>query len=460
MSWSCAELAKRCGGKLLGDGNTRLEGISTDSRSLRPGDLFVAIPGPNFDGHDFVDAAVERGAKALLVSRNGLDSHGVPAIRVADPVEALGALAREERAHFQGPVVAITGSNGKTSTKEMCAEILAAAGLRVRRTPGNLNNAIGLPLSILALQPDDEALVVELGMNREGEIDYLARIASPDVAAVTQVAPAHIGPVGSIEAIARAKGELFDHIRPQGTAVVNADDPEVVAQAARFAGEKLRFGIEAEAEFGAREIGVERSGTRFRLLAPEGDADVRLAVPGRHLVANALCAAASAWASGGLGSAPLPATRAGLERFAGVPGRLTLHEGPRGIALLDDSYNSNPASALASLRTLRELAGDARAIALLGDMFELGEAAPALHADVGRAAAELGIDALIAVGELSRHTAEAAREAGLPEVQEAPDAEAAARLLLELAEPGDAVLVKGSRGMRMERAVGRIAGGD
>jgi UDP-N-acetylmuramoyl-tripeptide--D-alanyl-D-alanine ligase len=459
VSWTCAQLAARCGGELRGAGDRRLEGISTDTRTLAQGDLFVAIAGPSFDGHDFLAEAVARGAGGVLVSRNGAAHGDVPAIRVPDTIEALAQLARAERAQFTGPVVAITGSNGKTTTKELSAGILEAAGLRVRRTPGSLNNEIGLPLSILGVRPGDDALVLELGMNHPGEIDALARIASPDVGAITLVAAAHLGPVGSIDAIARAKGELFDHLRAGGCAVLNADDPRVMAQAPRFAGRHLRFGLENDAEFRAVALrtatGPHGPGSHFRLLTPHGEVDVTLAAPGRHLVLDALCAAACAVASGALPDDPREVLRSGLARFRGVAQRGVLLQGAHGGLLLDDSYNANPSSAIAAFETLRGLGG-ARAIAVLGDMLELGPAAAELHAEVGRRAGELGLDVLIATGELAAHAAEAARRAGVAEVHEVADAEAAGALLRDLLRAGDAVLVKGSRGMHMERALEQL----
>jgi UDP-N-acetylmuramoyl-tripeptide--D-alanyl-D-alanine ligase len=454
VSWTAGELAARCGGRLEGDARVRVEGVSSDTRTLRRGELFVAIRGETFDGHDFAAEAAAKGAAALLVSR-ALPGAAVPAIVVDDTVAALGRLAREERARFAGPVVAITGSNGKTTTKEMCADVLAAAGLRVRRSPGSLNNSIGLPLSILALEPEDDALVVELGMNHPGEIDALAAIAAPDVGAITLIAATHLGPMGSIEAIARAKGELFDRIRPGGTAVVNADDARVVEQSARFGGRKLRFGYAPDSDLRASEVRAGRDGTRFTLTLPAGSVAVRLAAPGRHLVQNALCAAACAVASGRLGARPLAAIAAGLAAFRGAKQRLALRDAPRGIALLDDTYNSSPASAAAALRTLRDVAGG-RALAALGDMLELGDAGPALHAEIGRTAAAAQVDVLVCVGELSAHTAAAARAAGVRDVHEAPDAETAGALLRKLARSGDTILVKGSRGMRMERALGPL----
>jgi UDP-N-acetylmuramoyl-tripeptide--D-alanyl-D-alanine ligase len=376
---------------------------------------------------------------------------------VPDTLHALGEIARGARERFEGPVVAITGSNGKTTTKELCADILAAGGIRVRRSRGNLNNHIGLPLSILSLESGDQALVVELGMNHAGEIAALAQIAQPDVGAITQVAPAHLGPLGSLQAIGRAKGELFDHLRAQGTAVLNVDDPEVMAQAPRFAGRALRFGFAANAEFRAEPLEGER---RFRLHTPTGSTEVSLALPGRHLIADALCAAACAHASGALGERGLDAMRAGIEGFRGVPGRLTLRDAPGDVIVLDDSYNSNPQSLAAALATAAELRGARRLIAALGDMKELGDTEAELHADAGRLAVQAGVDVLVCVGPLAFHMAEAARAAGSATVLHVDDATAAATELAAIVRAGDLVLIKGSRTMEMERAVSAVVEDD
>jgi UDP-N-acetylmuramoyl-tripeptide--D-alanyl-D-alanine ligase len=339
----------------------------------------------------------------------------------------------------------------------MCAEILRAAQLRVRRTPGNLNNHIGLPLSILGLEEGDKAMVLELGMNHAGEIAALARIASPDVGAITQIAPAHLGPLGSIEAIARAKGELFDHIRPDGTAVINLDDPHVREQATRFRGRHLSFGLANEADFRA-EIGDEAAQTAFSLRTPVGTCQIKLAAPGRHLIEDAMCAAAAAWASGELETAPLEAIRSGLEAFEALPGRLCLLETPGGLRILDDSYNANPQSVNVALHTLGSLAAPGGAILVLGDMLELGPDAKELHASVGRLAVENGVDAVIGVGPLAAYTVNAAREAGVREACLAPDPESAAAEVRRLVGSDGTVLVKGSRSMHMERVVSALMG--
>jgi UDP-N-acetylmuramoyl-tripeptide--D-alanyl-D-alanine ligase len=459
MSWTAGQLAAWCGGELHGPADVSVEGVSTDTRTLRAGDLFVAISGPSFDGHAFIEDALAAGARCLLLSREPEHKPGVPAILVGDTVTALGELARAQRRHFAGPVVAITGSNGKTTTKELTAAVLEAAGVRTRRTPGNLNNHIGLPLSILGLREADRALVVELGMNHPGEIDGLASIASPSVAAITNVAPAHLGPLGSIEAIARAKGEIFDRLRPDGTAVVNADDARVVEQARRFGGRRVRFGRAPGCEFRATGETSEDGLSRFELHTPAGAASVRFSVPGSHLVDDALCAVAAAWSTGLLGERALEAARAALEGFMGVPGRSGLITTRAGLRVLDDTYNANPHSLGAALRTLAALRGPGRLAAVLGDMLELGDQAEALHAACGRQAAAAGVELLVCLGPLSRHACAAARAAGVARAVAVDDPGGAARAVGAWARPGDVVLVKGSRGMRMEAVVSALAEG-
>ena len=454
MTWTLAELASWCGGSVRGDPGTLVQGVSTDTRTVSSGDLFVAIRGERFDGHSFLDVASARDAAAALVSEANC-AGDLPSILVADTVAALGDVARMHRKRFAGPVVAITGSNGKTTTKELCADILENAGARVRRSPGNLNNHIGLPLSVLGLRHDDEVLVVELGMNHEGEIDALARIASPTVGAITQIGAAHLGLLGSLDAIGAAKGELLDHIREEGAAVLNADDRLVMAQRDRFAGRALLFGFGDNADFRA-ELAEGKS--PWRIFTPAGSCRIQISLPGRHLIQDALCAAAAAHATGLLGARPLEAIRNAVGAFRGVVGRLTLHDAPGGIRLLDDSYNANPSSVDAALQTLQLMRGSGRTLAVLGDMLELGVRAEELHQEVGRTAARTGVDALIGLGPLSEHTVAAARSAGVSRTEHVIDVADATRLVGEIAEPGDTVLIKGSRGMRMERIATALRG--
>jgi len=448
VSFTLGEIAAVCGGQLRGDAQRAVSGVSTDTRTLQAGQLFVAIRGEKLDGHTFLERAAQAGAAAALIDRDC--AAPLPTILVADSVLALGALAAARRGRFTGPVIAITGSNGKTTTKEMTASLLTAAGARVRRTPGNLNNHIGLPLSILALDAADQVLVVELGMNHPGEIDALARIARPDVGAITQVAAAHLGPMGSIEAIAKAKGELYDHIGPRGTGILNADDRWVMAQAPRCAGRRVHFGFAASAEFRAEGAASDLDRGRFRLVAPRVAGELTLPVPGRHMVSNALCAIAAADASGLL-PPDLGVIRSALEDFRGMPGRLALRACRDGLRILDDTYNANPESLRAALRTLTALAAPGRAFVVLGDMLELGGEEERLHEESGRTIAHSGATALIGVGPLAAYAVAGALAAGLGVAEVAPDPTAAARRIRQLARPGDLVLLKGSRGSRMER---------
>ena len=453
MTWTAGQLAERCGGTLSGDRRVRVDGVSTDTRRLERGDLFVAIRGPRFDGHDFARAAAEAGASCLLISEPVTDELGLPWIRVTDCVEALGRLARAHRDDFDLPVIAITGSNGKTTTRELCAAVLEAAGVRAHRSPGNLNNHIGLPLSVLGLRSGDQALLVEMGMNHAGEIARLCEIARPTVAAITNVAPAHLGPLGSLDAIARAKGEIFEGLDPSGTAVVNLDDARVAAQAQRFEGVRLRFGHAPDCDLRVTDERAAGARPQFALETPAGRVELRMGAVGLHLTEGSLCAAAAAWATGLLGPDPRAALRRGLEGFAGVPGRGELLDTPGGVVLIDDTYNANPHSVSAALRTLAALEGDQRRVAVLGDMLELGPSEAELHACCGRAAAKARVDLLLGVGRLSAHTARAAREAGVGCALHAEHVDGALGELRAHLRPGDRVLVKGSRGMRMERVV-------
>jgi UDP-N-acetylmuramoyl-tripeptide--D-alanyl-D-alanine ligase len=447
------EIASVCGGTLRGDPGLAVVGVSTDTRTLRAGQLFVAIRGEKLDGHTYLERAAQAGAAAALIDRDC--AAPLPTVLVADSVRALGALAAARRARFAGPVIAITGSNGKTTTKELCAQLLAGVGVRVRRTPGNLNNHIGLPLSILALDESDQVLVVELGMNHPGEIDALARIARPDVGAITQVAAAHLGPMGSLEAIAKAKGELFDHIGAQGTGVLNADDAWVMSQASRCAGRQVRFGLAAGVEYRAQGSAADLDRGRFVLASPRLSGEIALPLPGRHMVSNALCAIAAADASGLLPD-EFAAIRRAIEDFRGMPGRLALRFCRDGLRILDDTYNANPESLRAALRTLAALAPPGRAFAVLGDMLELGNEAERLHEESGRGIAGAGVTALIGVGPLASCAVAGARAAGLGFAETAPDPAAAARRIRQLAVPGDLVLIKGSRGSRMERVASAL----
>jgi UDP-N-acetylmuramoyl-tripeptide--D-alanyl-D-alanine ligase len=453
MKWCGAELVR-------GAADTGFGSVSIDSRTIAPGALFVAIAGPRHDGHDHVAAAAASGAVGSLVRRGFAAPDALPPgfclLAVDDTTRALGALASGHRDEYTGPLVAITGSNGKTSTKEMCAAIL---GLRAPclATAGNLNNEYGLPLTLLRREPRHESVVVELGMNHRGEIARLAAIARPTVGALTNVGTAHIEHLGSREAIGEEKGDLIAALPPGGVAVLNADDAIANAQASRTRARVLRFGRGEAADVRAESLRERAAGYAFALRTPEGSATVEIAGLAETSVYNALAAAAAALGAG----TPLADLAPGLARYAPVRGRLTPLVLDGDVLLVDDTYNANPQSMEVALRALAAPRGESgfRRIAVLGDMGELGAESERAHRATGALAARLGFDLLVAVGAHAGDVAEAARAAGLggARVHVENDAERAADRVLAELRPRDRVLVKGSRSMRMERVVDRIA---
>jgi UDP-N-acetylmuramoyl-tripeptide--D-alanyl-D-alanine ligase len=451
--WSLAELVGATGGVIVRRGaTTDFARVTTDSRALRGGEIFVALRGERYDAHAFAADAVAAGAAGLVVDRPVTlpDAADVTVLQVPDTLAALQALAADLRRRVAPCVVAITGSNGKTTTKEMLAAILAAAvgPARVLKTQGNLNNLIGVPLTLLGLAGDERHAVVEMGMNAPGEIARLTEIADPDVGLITNVGPAHLEGLGSIAGVARAKGELFARMRPAATAIVNVEDPHVRALGDAFPGRVVRFG--AGSDVTAQDVVCDAGGAaKFRLALGPAALDVHLRIPGRHNVLNALAAAAAASA---IGVAPA-AIRAGLEAASSVGGRMRVVTLSNGVTIVDDSYNANPASMAAALRSLMD-APAARRIAVLGDMLELGAASAEQHRAVGRLAGAAGLAALYLHGDFARDTAAGAAEgmtAGAIHV--APDHATIAQALAADARRGDWVLVKGSRGQRMEEVV-------
>jgi UDP-N-acetylmuramoyl-tripeptide--D-alanyl-D-alanine ligase len=435
----------------LGARHTGIDGgfsrAIADSRAVQQGDLFVALKGARFDGHDFVTKAAESGAAGALVSRP-LPDIVIPQIVVPDTRMALGRLGAHWRNRFSLPLLALTGSNGKTTVKEMLRSILtAASGDReaVLATEGNLNNDIGVPLTLLRLRAYHLFGAIEMGMNHLGEIDYLARLAAPDVALVINAGTAHIGELGSREAIAQAKGELVSALKPGGIACVNMHD-RFGAYWRQLAGERrvIGFGIlpedEMRGDFSGNTVSISYGGETVA---------VRLRVAGEHNQHNALAAAAGAVALG----VPLPVVRQGLEQFAGVAGRLQRLQGENGALVINDTYNANPDSVRAAIDVLAKLPG--KRILVLGDMGELGAAAAQMHAEVGTYAQHAGLDALFAVGELTQHTV---MQMGV-NAWHFENVDDLAGELLKLMAPNVTVLVKGSRFMKMERVVEKIAVG-
>ncbi len=455
------ELLTAVRGRLLGPTSvTTVTGAAVDSRSIIPGNLFVALRGERTDGHRHVLAAVRAGASAALVDRPvelppDLDA-GI--VLVPDALTALQELAAWWRSRSAARVVGITGSTGKTIAKEITADVLSRS-LTTLRNEGNLNSESGLPMTLLRLEPAHEAAVLEMSMYTVGEIARLAQIARPEIGVVLAVHPAHLQRAGSIERIAQAKAELPAALRADGLAVLNADDPRVSAMAAVTAAEVRTFGLGPAADVRADEIVSHGlAGTEFRLQAPWGTRRLRSATPGRHLVPHALAAAAVAER---MGSA-LDDVAAALAAGSHAAHRMNVVEGAGGATLVDDTYNASPVSVLAALDFLAEtpLPAGRRRIAVLGDMLELGPDEEQLHREVGDRAGR-AVDALIAVGERGWWIAEAAAAAGLARVITASDAsEAAAAVERDLAPgPGDLVLLKASRGVALDRAVDLLRDG-
>lgn len=431
--------------------DAEFSGVSTDSRNLVPGELFVALRGERFDAYDFVATALQNGASAALVNAENYAAHPecVPAdtavLVVPDSRLALGQLAAFWRSRFPLRVAAITGSNGKTTVKEMLASILRAAAGEdaVLATRGNLNNDIGMPLTLLQLATQHRYAVIEMGMNHPGEIDYLTHIARPDVALVNNASGAHLAGLGSIEAVARAKGEIFSGLSHAGTAVINADDPHAPLWRT-LAGTRalLEFSLQQSADVQGNWHPAA-TGAQLEVNTPSGDFNVTLQVPGEHNARNALAATALAVAL----DIPTSTIALGLSQFTGVTGRLQSKTGRQDVQVIDDTYNANPASMLAAIAVLAQYPG--RRVLVLGDMGELGADAAALHAQAGRAAKDAGIEALYALGELSR---EMARAFGAG-ARHFDDAEALKAALGAELKTGTTVLIKGSRFMKMERIV-------
>lgn len=424
--------------------DVRVHGCGTDTRSLQAGCLYVALRGEHFDGHEFAAEAVAKGAAALMVERTlALD---VPQIVVDDTRRALGRLAAAWRARFTLPLVAVTGSNGKTTLKEMLRSIFQQSGY-VLATHGNLNNDIGVPLTLFELDPRHEFAVVEMGANHAGEIAQLTAWAGPEVAVITQCAPAHLAGFESIEGVARAKGEIFSGLSARGIAVINQDDTYAKFWRSLVPGRTVfGFGLDHPADFSAYAVSVDARASlaqTFGMHTPLGEVHITLPVPGRHNVRNALAATACAVAAG----CDLEQVAAGLAEFQPAPGRLQIRAGMRGCRLVDDTYNANPGSFHAALKVLAGL--PAPRWLVMGDMRELGEAASAFHHEIGAAARDAGIEHLYAIGEYSRAAVEGFGAQGRHFTSHAELVAA-----LHEALPADAgVLVKGSRGMRMEQVV-------
>lgn len=467
--FSCGELVEVCAGHSAAAPELSIAGVCTDSRALRPGALYVALVGERFDGHDFLAQALAAGAALALVRRGTQPPAGLPVVEVDDTLHALGELAAFHRRRWGGRVVAVTGSAGKTTTKELLAAALAAisdgAESTVTKTRGNLNNLIGVPMTLLTLGEQHSTAVIEVGTSAPGEIRRLSEIAGPDAGIVTAVAVAHAEGLGSLSGVAQEKMDLLRALPATGTAVYSADHPQLRPLLAGVRARALSFGEAEGADVRLQEQRISGGADgslaavcRYVWPGSERSQEISLAMLGAGAAVDA--AGALAVIHGLFGPSSVPAAAAGLGRVLPVPGRLAPLSGPCGSILLDDSYNANPASVMASLRTLSAVARarQGRAFAVLGDMKELGEFEEEQHTTVGVQCVRYGVFHFIGCGSAMERAVEAARGAGLSRVTALPDAGDAAALLRPELRANDVVLIKGSRSMAMERVVTELAG--
>ncbi|MFP4475395.1 MAG: UDP-N-acetylmuramoyl-tripeptide--D-alanyl-D-alanine ligase [Desulfatibacillaceae bacterium] len=461
--FTVADVLAATGGRhVSGPSDGVFKGVLTDSRKVAGGEFFVALVGERHDAHRFVADVAQAGAGGALVEESRLDQldtveigkTGTTLIAVPDTGRGFGDLAAWHRRRLGVRVVGITGTNGKTSAKEFLASVLAGR-YRTLATVGNFNNLVGVPITLFRLDEQHEWAVLELGMNHAGEIARLTEITAPDIGIITNVGPGHLEGVGSLGGVLSAKKELLDHM-PGQVAVLNADDRTVAGLADGFSGRVLLFGWSPDADVRARDLVQDRDGLRFVLEIPDGAAEVRLAMHGACMVSNALAAAAGAYAAG-LG---LDDIRRGLERSARIRGRQNVRILGRGIGLVDDTYNANPASMSAAIDTLVTLKGEGRAFLVVGDMLELGRYARQAHEKLGSLAAISGISRVFAAGAHANDVARGALEGGMsPDQVVTGDKKTLTQGLLAHLEPGDWVLVKGSRGMGMEEVAAGLEQG-
>ncbi len=457
---SAEEILKATGGApLRGGQGWSCRGVSTDTRTLAAGNLFIALAGENFDGHDCLARAADRGASGLLIRADAAKKlasapEKPPAIGVPDTLRALGGIAGDWRRRFSVPLVAITGSSGKTTTKEMVSTI-AARTQNILKTEGNLNNQIGLPLTLLKLRKEHELVIVEMGTNSPGEIATLAAIAAPDVGLITNIGPAHLEGLGSLTAIREEKGSLFEVMTGRGTAILNHDDPAIGLLAGRWPGKRITFGLGPGADVTGRRIApAAPHGVRFDLFIDGIGIPVSLAAAGEHNVMNALAAAAASWALG----FDRHEIATGLAAFLPIPGRSEIRELGNGAFLMIDTYNANPASVREAIKTLQGLRGSGGAVAILGDMLELGERSETLHQEIGMLLADAHIHDLFLKGSLTKALAAGAMHGGFPaeRITFFEDPEEVVSSLRSRLKKGDWVLIKGSRKMKMETVAEKI----
>jgi UDP-N-acetylmuramoyl-tripeptide--D-alanyl-D-alanine ligase len=461
LPWTLSEILKATGGELLCGGKEhRFDAVCIDSRSIAPNDLFVAIVGDVHDGHAFISDVVEQGTAGLLVNTekardlpiSAWQTQNIACVAVSDTTRALGDLAAFHRARTDVPVIAITGSNGKTTTRQMTAAVVARK-FSTLSTIGNYNNQIGVPLTLLRLAPGHRWAVVELGTSRPGEIARLAQISSPDIGVITNIGPAHLEGLGSLDGVMREKGQLLDHLKAEGKAVLNADDrrvSKIAAETDRTKRQVLFFGLSENAGIRATAVNEKTNGISFTLDLPQESLSVDLKVAGQFMVTNALAAAAVGHL---LGVSPAE-IKAGLETFEPIWGRMNILQTASGIHVIDDTYNANPDSMKAAITTLKSLSANNRSVFVAGDMLELGAQAESLHRQVGAWAATADINKLWVTGEYADAVAAGAKDAGMKSENIFIGSQETIRnTLKDCLKPGDWVLVKGSRGARMDNIV-------
>lgn len=454
MTFSVEEVLKATEGILLqGEKSLFFQGVSTDSRTVKEGDLFVALKGIHFDGHHYVLEALRKKAGGVLMEKRARDfrwngDRSKTVIAVKNTLQALGDLAHARRRKYGPTVVGVTGSNGKTTTKEMIAACLETT-FPVLKSPGNLNNLIGLPLTLLSLNGKERMVVLELGMNVPGEVRRLTEIAEPDVGLITNIQKVHLEGMGSLERLAQEKGELFRRMRQDGAIVVNSDDAKVVVLASEFSGQKITFGVEGPADLMAQKIRLDQNGTSFTLLSEGEEMEVTLPALGKHFVLNALAAFAVATLFGIDGRR----SKEALEQFKPYSMRMEVCRLKGDRTLIDDAYNANPRSMELALDTLAEIRGKGRAIAVLGDMLELGGFSEEAHLQLGEKIGQLSIDFLIVLGTFAPKVLESAVRQGLkPERARVVESHSeAVAWLKRVTQEGDWILIKGSRAMAMEK---------
>jgi UDP-N-acetylmuramoyl-tripeptide--D-alanyl-D-alanine ligase len=458
--FSIDQVIKAVGGVLIaGAAENNVCGISTDSRKVEKGSMFIALRGENFDGHDFVHKAVENGAASVIISDEALldldkVDKSVSIIRASDTLQALGDLAHNYRQRFSLPVIGLTGSSGKTTTKEMMATIIGQKKT-ILKTEGNLNNLIGLPQTIFRLKAEHELAILEMGTNTRGEIKRLTRIAEPTIGLITNIGPAHLAGFGSVDVVAQEKGDLFLNMSPAGIAVVNLDDEAVKIVDERWNGRRINFSMSPNADVTVNDIEKKGArGMRFNLVIDGASQKAEMKIVGIHHVYNAMAAAACAWAAG-IGPEII---KEGLSAFSPVGGRMEMIKLQNGAYVIDDSYNANPVSVRAALMTLKDLKNSHSGYVFLGDMLELGDEAEEMHRKIGMLLGTIGVNAVFLQGEYSATTAAAARDGGLSQenIFIVQDSKEGIAYLKKNLKKGDWVLVKGSRRMKMEMIVTQI----